>query len=159
VPRKRAVSSHMTATNQIVCASCGATNRVPVEKMAQGLQPVCGRCKTPLPLSHKTGIVTDATFAAQVEQSAGPVLVDMWAPWCGPCKMIAPVLEELAAELGGRVRVLKMNVDENPHTAARFNVQGIPSLLVFNGGCEVDRMVGVQPKAEILRHLNRIARI
>jgi thioredoxin 2 len=127
--------------------------------MAQGLQPVCGKCKTPLPLSHKPAVVTDATFAAQVEQSPVPVLVDMWAPWCGPCKMIAPLLEELASELGGRVRVLKLNVDDNPRTAARFNVQGIPSLLLFNGGREVDRMVGVQPKDEILRHLNRIARI
>ncbi|MFN7992809.1 MAG: thioredoxin [Bryobacteraceae bacterium] len=149
----------MTAVNEVVCVSCGATNRVPADKMAQGLQPLCGRCKMPLRASpsQKPAIVTDATFSAEVEQSTVPVLVDMWAPWCGPCKMIAPVLEELAGELGGRVRIVKLNVDENPRTAARFNVQGIPSLLVFRGGREVDRMVGVQPKAEILRHLNRVA--
>ncbi len=137
------------------CPACAAENRVPREKLAQGLQPVCGRCKNPLPLQPQIVTVTDASFAADVEGSALPVLVDMWAPWCGPCRMIAPVIEELAAEMNGRVRFAKLNVDENPVTAARFNIQSIPALLLLKGGREVDRMVGVQPKNEIRRRLDR----
>ena len=101
--------------------------------------------------------VTDATFSAEVERSPLPVLVDMWAPWCGPCRMIAPSLDELATEMAGRVRFAKLNVDENPATASRFNVRSIPALLVFVGGREVDRIVGVQPKSEIAGRLRRFA--
>jgi thioredoxin len=99
--------------------------------------------------------VTDATFAAEVERSPLPVLVDAWAPWCDPCRLVAPVVDQLAAELAGRVRVAKLNVDENPSTAARLGVRSIPTLLVVKGGRELDRMVGVQPKAEIARRRER----
>jgi thioredoxin 2 len=102
-------------------------------------------------------IVTDATFAAEVERLPLPVVLDLWAPWCGPCRAIAPVIEELASQMAGRVRFAKLNIDENPATAARFNVQGIPTLLVFKAGQVVDRLVGVQPKAEIVRRLERLA--
>jgi thioredoxin len=98
-------------------------------------------------------VVTDESFSADVERSPLPVLVDAWAAWCGPCRMIAPVIDELAAEMAGRVRVAKLNVDENPATAARFDLRSIPTLLVFKGGREVDRIVGVQPKSEISRRL------
>src|ERR1700722_8667333 len=137
----------------IHCSICGAKNRVPPEKLEQGLLPVCGRCKNPLSLDNKPVIVSDATFAAEVERAALPVLVDLWAPWCGPCRMISPILESLAAEMAGRIRVAKLNIDENPATAARFNIQSIPALLIFKDGREVDRMVGVRPKAEIVRRL------
>jgi thioredoxin 2 len=130
---------------------------VPLEKTKQGLEPVCGRCKTPLAVDGKPMTVTDATFSAQVERSPVPVLLDLWAPWCGPCRMVAPVVEELAKEMAGRVRVVKLNVDENPMTAARFHVQSIPTLLVLKGGKEMERMVGVQPKSEIVRRLQRVA--
>ncbi|MGH7871363.1 MAG: thioredoxin TrxC [Candidatus Binatia bacterium] len=139
----------------IRCPSCGATNRIPSEKVAQGLQPVCGRCKTALQVDNKPLTVTDATFAVEVERSPVPVLLDMWAPWCGPCRMVAPVIEELAREMAGRVRVAKLNVDENPATAARFRVQSIPTLLVLKHGQEIERIVGVQPKAAIAQRLER----
>jgi thioredoxin 2 len=139
------------------CPSCGAANRVPRDKILAGLAPVCGRCKTPLPVGQKPVTVTDATFAAEVEGSPLPVLLDMWAPWCAPCRMVGPVVDELAGELAGRVRVGKLNIDENPATATRFGVNSIPTLLVFKGGREVDRLVGAHPKAEIARRLERVA--
>ena len=141
----------------IPCPSCGAKNRVPREKLERGLAPRCGRCKTPLAVANEPVTVTDATFASEVERSSLPVLVDLWAPWCGPCRMIAPVLEELAAEMAGRVRVAKLNVDENRVTASRFGVSSIPTLLVLKNGREIDRIVGVQPKREIARRLERAA--
>jgi thioredoxin 2 len=137
------------------CPACGVMNRVPVDVSVQGRRPVCGRCKRPLGLSATPVKVTDATFAAEVEQSALPVVLDMWAAWCGQCRMLEPVIAELAEELAGRVRFAKLNVDENPATAARFNVRSIPTLLVLEGGREVDRIVGAQPKAEIARRLDR----
>ena len=137
----------------IRCPSCGATNRVPAAALRTGKRPVCGKCKTPLAAGPIT--VTDANFATEVEASPTPVLLDLWAAWCGPCRTIAPVVEELAGELAGRVKVGKLNVDENPSTAGRFGVRSIPTLLVFKGGREVDRIVGVVPKAEIARRLQR----
>jgi thioredoxin len=142
----------------IRCPACGATNRVPRDKVVAGLHPRCGRCKQQLAAQLDPVTVTDATFAADVERSQLPVLVDAWAPWCGPCQTIAPVIEELASELAGRVRVAKLNVDENPMTAARFGLRSIPTLLVLAGGREVDCLVGVQPKAEIVRRLERAMR-
>jgi thioredoxin 2 len=146
----------MSETVLIKCPTCGATNRVPRAKLAQGLRATCGACKASLPADARPVTVTDATFASLVEGSPLPVLLDMWAEWCGPCRMVAPVVDELAGALAGQVRVAKLNVDANPATASRFGVQSIPTLLVFKGGREVDRMVGVQPKPEIVRRLEQI---
>jgi thioredoxin 2 len=142
----------------VACPACGATNRVPPDRVARGLAPVCGKCRVPLPVG-KPQPVTDASFAQDVERSPLPVLMDAWAPWCGPCHMIAPVIDQLATELAGRVRVVKLNVDDNPRTAARFDLRSIPTLLVLRDGREVDRLVGVQPKQEIARRLERAIQV
>lgn len=145
-------------TQLVHCPSCGATNRVPLSKLTQGLQPNCGRCKKPLPVDSQPVTVTDATFASAVERSPLPVLLDLWAPWCGPCRMVAPVVEEIAKEMTGRLRVGKLNVDENPATAARFRVQSIPTLLILKDGREIDRILGAQSKAAIVQRLQEVIR-
>lgn len=146
----------MSATTLIRCGSCGATNRVPQAKLEQGLRPVCGRCKEPLAAATAGPLtVTDATFAADVERSPLPVLVDAWAPWCGPCRMVGPAVDALATELAGRVRVAKLNVDENPRTAGKFDIRSIPTLLVMVQGREVDRIVGALPKEAIRARLEQ----
>jgi thioredoxin 2 len=141
----------------VECERCGATNRIAPEKLEAGRQPVCGRCKNPLRAGADSGPVevTDATFARQVERSPVPVLVDMWAPWCGPCRFLSPIVEDLARQMAGRLRVAKVNIDQNPAVSSRFNIQSIPALLLFKEGREIDRIIGAQPKSEILRRLER----
>ncbi|BAU26935.1 thioredoxin [Aneurinibacillus soli] len=98
--------------------------------------------------------VTDNTFQTEVE-SGGAVLVDFWAPWCGPCKMIAPVLEEIDSEIGGKVKIAKVNVDDNPESAQRFGVMSIPTLMLVKDGQVVDKIIGFQPKDNLLNAINK----
>ena len=97
--------------------------------------------------------LTESTFAEEVAGSTEPVLVDFWAEWCGPCKMIAPILEEIATEQAGKVRVAKVNVDENPGLATKFNVMSIPTMIVFKDGQEAQRLVGARGKPQLLEDL------
>src|SRR5438128_626958 len=95
------------------------------------------------------GKVSDGTFEAEVLNSTSPVVVDFWAEWCGPCKMIAPALEELAGSLGEKVKIVKLNVDENPQTAAKYGIQSIPTLMIFKGGQMASRQIGAAPKQKL----------
>ena len=107
-------------------------------------------------MSKEPVVVTDATFEEEVEKSSLPVLLDCWAPWCGPCKMLAPTIDQLAEELAGSIKVAKLNVDENSQTAVKFGIMSIPTMLIFKDGEAVDRLVGVQPKAAIEEHLAKV---
>jgi thioredoxin len=100
--------------------------------------------------------VSDGSFDSEVLKSDLPVLIDFWAPWCGPCKAIAPVVEELAKEYGGRLKVMKMNVDDNPQTPSRYGVRGIPNLILFKGGQVQDQIVGAVPKAQLVKAINQV---
>lgn len=99
--------------------------------------------------------LSDATFEQDVLQSAAPILVDFWAPWCGPCRMIGPVVEELASEYKGRMKVAKLNVDENPVVATRLGVRSIPTLMLYKGGKVVDRIVGAVPKDQLVKFVEK----
>jgi thioredoxin 2 len=128
----------------VECNVCGKKNRVPAA--AKG-KPRCANCQSPLPWSTEAD---DDTYASVVEESALPVLLDLWAPWCGPCRMVSPAVEQLGHDFAGRVKVVKVNVDDSPATSARFGVQGIPTLIIIDHGTVVERQTGAAP-ASVLR--------
>lgn len=143
----------------IRCLNCGAKNRMPEERLDD--RPLCGRCKAPLVIKDdKTPTtpvdVTDASFAGEVLSFSGPVLVDCWAPWCGPCRMVAPIMEELAAKYAGTVKIAKLNVDDNTVTASRYEIRSIPTMLLFKDGKVVHKLIGAQPRDEIEKHLHAL---
>ena len=131
----------------IACAHCAATNRVPAARL--GDDPTCGRCGQGL-LTGEPVELTDANFEAVVSKTDLPVVVDFWAPWCGPCRMMAPAFEQAAAQLKGRALLVKVNSDDNPHTASRFGIRSIPTLVKLDHGRELSRRSGALPAGQIV---------
>jgi thioredoxin 2 len=129
------------------CSACGQQNRVPVSRIGQN--PVCGACKASLGAPGKPIDVSDADLAALLAESPVPVVVDFWAPWCGPCRMVAPALANIAGSMSGKVLVAKVNVDDNPRAAQQYQARSIPLLVGFHQGKPVDRQVGAAPAPEL----------
>jgi thioredoxin 2 len=136
----------MTDSKHIVCPHCDAVNRVPAEKLAA--QPACGNCKQALFSAHPVELNAD-NFMQHIARNDIPVLVDFWAPWCGPCRMMAPAYEKAAQRLEPELRVAKLNTEEAQQIAAQYNIQSIPTLVLFKGGREVARKLGAMDAALI----------
>jgi thioredoxin 2 len=137
------------AAEVITCPHCGRRNRVPA--VASGY-PRCGNCHQPLPWITDAG---DNDFAEVAEAASLPVVVDLWAPWCGPCRMVSPALAQVATEMAGRIKLVKVNVDEAPRLQQRFGVQSIPTLLVLRKGEVIARQVGAVPEPAIKNWVNQ----
>ena len=145
----------MTTESALVrCRRCGTRNRIPVARLQD--TPRCGRCKQPfppIPISNRPVMVTDATFTSEVIDSVLPVMLDCWAAWCAPCGAMAPILDDLARAYAGRMKVAKLNVDQNPGTSSRYNVLSLPTLLFFKDGKVVDTAAGALPRQVIEQYV------
>jgi thioredoxin 2 len=135
------------------CNKCGTKNRIPKSRL--NAKPICGKCRNPLStkINDHPIDITDNSFNEEVLEASDPVLLDCWAPWCGPCRMVAPVLEQIAKEYSGRVKIAKLNVDENPVTASKYSIQSIPTMLMFINGKLINTIVGALPKNDIEKHI------
>lgn len=143
----------MSESVNVVCSKCAAVNRIPVSRVAE--HPVCGKCKAPL-LSGYPEALDDSVFAAFVSRNQLPVVVDFWAPWCGPCRMMAPEFEKAAASLKGRVMFGKLNTDECQRSAAPLGISGIPTMILFAGGREMARTSGAMNAAAIVTWIRSV---
>ena len=138
----------MTDSIHVVCPQCNAANRLSPARLTD--RPNCGKCHQPLFSGHPADL-NDAEFSRQIERSDVPVLVDFWAPWCGPCRAMAPAYEQAAKTLEPHVRVIKVNTEQAQATAARFGIRSIPTLMIFKRGHEVARKAGAMSTADIVR--------
>ena len=140
------------AVLHIACPRCFTANRVPADRLAEG--PKCGKCKAPL-LDGAPVALGEAAFDAFIARNDLPVVVDFWAPWCGPCLAMAPAFERAAAQLRTEVRFAKLNTEEAPRLAARFGIRSIPTLVLFENGREIDRVSGAMDARALLRWASR----
>jgi thioredoxin 2 len=136
----------------VICPQCESLNRVLVDK-ANKSTPTCGRCKGYLPLHDGIQEMTPKTLSALISKSSRPVVVDYWAPWCGPCRAFAPTFIEAARKLGGKFVFAKINTEEHPDVGAQYHIRGIPTLIVFSHGKERDRQSGALPLQTLLNYL------
>ncbi len=139
------------STLHIVCPHCHAVNRIPSERLAQ--HPRCGKCKDLLFSGHPLEL-TGSSFQKHISRNDLPVIVDFWAPWCGPCKMMAPAYAQAAGNLEPRVRLAKLNTEQEQGIAAQYNIRSIPTLIVFKGGREIARQSGAMNAADIVRWIS-----
>ncbi len=140
------------STTNVTCPKCNATNRLPSERLKD--KPSCGKCKKPLFIG-KAMEVTSANVAAVLNHNEIPVLVDCWAPWCGPCKSFSPVFEQAAKELEPRIRLAKLNTEAQKPLAGRWKIQSIPTLILFRQGKEVARLSGAVPLTQLKKWLSQ----
>jgi len=138
----------MADSLNVVCPHCNAVNRVPAARL--GDAPTCGKCKRPLFEGHPT-VLTDQTFDRHLTRSDLPLVVDFWAPWCGPCKMMAPAYEQAAGRIEPRARLAKVDTQQNPALAQRYGIRSIPTLAVFKGGRQVASQPGAMSAAQLVQ--------
>jgi len=134
------------------CRNCETKNRVKLEKISS--LPLCGKCGNKLKIPEGTISIEGSEFSREVLAETIPTALDFWAPWCGPCRMMGPILDDIARSYPGRIKVVKINSDENPNLSMKFGIQGIPTLILFRDGKEVNRMVGAAPREHILQFLH-----
>ncbi|MGB5332302.1 MAG: thioredoxin TrxC [Woeseiaceae bacterium] len=138
----------MSESQHVVCPHCAAVNRIPAARMAE--QPKCGKCRQPLFTAHPPEL-TASSFEKHISRNDIPVVIDFWAPWCGPCKAMAPAFEQASAQLEPGVRLAKLNTDAEQAVAAQFGIQSIPTLALFRNGREIARQPGAMGAADIVR--------
>ena len=145
----------MSSALQLICPACQAINRVPAAKLAQ--RPLCGKCRSDL-LAGQPVAVSDAGFSRYAEKSDLPVVIDFWAPWCGPCRQFAPTFSEVAATLSNQAAFIKLDTEANPVTAARFQIRSIPTLMIMKHGRELARISGALPKTQFQQWIQQSIR-
>lgn len=137
---------------KLVCFECGQTNRVPEDRLSAG--PKCGTCGAAL-VEGKAREIDAETLSKAIRNDGMTLVVDFWAPWCGPCRMIAPLIDELASDYSGKIKAVKLNTDESPSVATEYGIRSIPTVMIFKGGRKMDTVIGAVPKSTLANTLDK----